>query len=181
MGRELRRVPPNWKHPVREHTTLNGTKGDLQPMYDEHFDDCFSEWLKEFDRYRNNSLTEFERKCYPNGLSEWLNDEGLPPDPKYYRPYVDADAIWFQIYETVSEGTPVTPPFETEKELIDYLVEKGDFWQQNRWRDGNTFMQPEPPGYSRASAEALVGGGYAPSFVMAGNKMMSGVEALGDT
>lgn len=63
--------------------------------------------------------------------------EGAPPDPEYYRPiFAEGEATWYQVYETVSEGTPVTPPFATKQELIDYLVEYGDFWDQHRGEGG---------------------------------------------
>lgn len=32
----------------------------------------------------------------------------------------------WQVWETVSEGSPVTPVFVTSTELVDYLVEGGD-------------------------------------------------------
>ena len=178
MGRELRLVPPNWEHPRKGRNPEYGREGDYQPMFDENIDDAMNSWLENFDRIRSGELTDLERKYYPNGLQDWLQDEGMPPDPAYYRPYTDEEATWFQIYQTVSEGTPVTPPFETEKELVDYLVTKGDFWQQKRWQDGNTFMQPNPPGYSKEAAEHLVGGGYAPTFVVSGGNVESGAEAL---
>ena len=44
----------------------------------------------------------------------------------------DKEATWFQAWETVTEGTPVTPPFATTDELVDYLVTRGDFWDQER-------------------------------------------------
>jgi hypothetical protein len=34
----------------------------------------------------------------------------------------DKEATWFQAWETVTEGTPVTPPFATTDELVDYLA-----------------------------------------------------------
>lgn len=49
-----------------------------------------------------------------------------PPDPDRHRPAFGAEATWYQVYETVTEGTPVTPPFETLAELVDWLVEKGE-------------------------------------------------------
>ena len=75
----------------------------------------------------------------------------------------------YQMYETVSEGTPVTPVFETEDELVDYLVNVGTFWNQK---------------YSREAAEAFVKTGWAPSFVMlraesGAMKFADGVTAAG--
>lgn len=61
----------------------------------------------------------------------------MPPEREYYRSWKDEDATWFQVWETVSEGTPVTPPFATKEELIDYLVANGDFWDQKRRQEQN--------------------------------------------
>jgi hypothetical protein len=127
MEREIRRVPPNWKHP--SHKNVGSM---LQPMYDQHFDDVFADWLADFDRIRAGDLTELERELYPRGLADWLNDGGLPPDSAYYRPWKDDEATWYQVWETESEGTPITPPFATREELVEYLVNHGDFSQDAR-------------------------------------------------
>jgi hypothetical protein len=154
MGREVRRVPPNWEHPQAKTDGWRHTKG-YQPMYDQRFEDRFAEWLAEFDRIRAGNLTEIERECYPTGLAEWLSDDGVAPDPAYYRPWTDEEATWFQVWETVSEGTPVTPPFATKAELVDYLATNGDFWDQKRG-DGS---------WSRDSAERFVKDEWAPSMI----------------
>ena len=61
----------------------------------------------------------------------------------------------YQLWETVSEGSPITPVFETKEELVDYLVKYGDSWDQKR---GNG-------GWSREVASKFVGVGWAPSLV----------------
>lgn len=183
MGREIRMVPPSWDHPQRDpHKNPYGHKG-YQPMYDEHLDEKMQEWLTDFDRIRSGNLSDLERECYPRGLADWLNDEGVPPDPAYYRPWRDGEATWFQVWETVSEGTPVTPPFATKEELVEYLVAHGDFWQQDRWARGDKFMQPEPPGYSReAAAKFVMGSGWAPSMIIVqgpgGTRIAQGIDTV---
>jgi hypothetical protein len=149
VGREIRRVPPNWQHPKDD-------RGQYLPMHDEHFADRFAKWLADFDRIRRGELEDWERECYAsdNPLAEWLLDEGSPLDPSVYRPYRDEDdRSWWQVYETVSEGTPVTPAFATKAELVDYLVDHGD-----RWGEGRK--------YPRARAEAFVEQGFASSMTM---------------
>lgn len=146
-------VPPNWKHPRDE-------RGNLKPMYNENFHDKFADWLAEFDRIRDDALSADERDVYAGEgkipLAEWLNDEGSPPDPSTYRPWRDEEATWFQVWETVSEGTPVTPPFATRAELVDYLVAGGDDWDRKRGRGG----------YTRAQAEAFAEQGWVHSMIM---------------
>lgn len=119
MGREIRKVPPNWSPPKRDPEQYPYRDG-YQPTYNQHFEDALDEWVKDFDRVRRGELDEFEAEHYA-GLGDWIQDY-QPPDKRYYRQYRDEDATWFQVYETVSAGTPVTPAFETKEELVQYLA-----------------------------------------------------------
>ena len=149
MGREIRRVVPNWEHPKKEHSD------QYQPLYDRSFEEACKEWVKGFESWLDGTHPDFKEYGDKYTYWEW---EGEPPDRKYYRPHwADEDATWYQLYETVSEGTPVSPPFETKKELVDYLVENGDFWCQTR-------IDERPP--TREQATRLVEGGWAPSMMM---------------
>ncbi len=69
----------------------------------------------------------------------------------------------WQVWETVSEGSPITPVFATGEELVDYLVNVGA-WNQR---------------YSRQAAEAFVfGSGWVPSAVgVPGVGLVSNIEA----
>lgn len=179
MGREIRRVPPNWESPVTKDAY---GRDRIQPMYCQTFDEVAADWLETFDRMRAGNLTDFERECYPHGVLEWANDE-TPPDPKYYRSWSDDEATWYQVWETVSEGTPVSPAFETQDELIEYLAKHGDFWDQKRCHEPDWERlwggKPGVSGWGRQRAERFVmGPGWAPSFVVQGGKVMSGVEAV---
>ena len=102
MGREIRRVPPGWEHPKRH----NQWGYDFAPLYDKSYEEAQAAW-EEARRTFNRTDYTFE---------EW---EGDAPDPSYYRPAWDEDTrTAFQIYETVSEGTPVSPVFESEEDLV---------------------------------------------------------------
>jgi hypothetical protein len=82
---------------------------------------------------------------------EWENIE--PPEGEAY-----------QLWETVSEGSPVSPPFAEPRELALWL----ECWHS----DGiykHTAEQWE---------EFIRGPGWSPSMVSDGNKLMSGVEAM---
>jgi hypothetical protein len=68
---------------------------------------------------------------------------------------MDEDATWFQMYETVTEGTPCTPPFATKSELVDYLVSYGEM-------HGTEYERR----YSRESAQAFVEDEWAPSMIL---------------
>lgn len=71
-----------------------------------------------------------EPKYAPDSpLTAFVEWHGEAPDPEYYRPRWTADeATHYQLYETVSEGTPLSPPFASKAELVEYLVERGDGW-----------------------------------------------------
>lgn len=151
MGREIRKVPPNWDHPKSMRSY--GREG-FQPMYDERFEDAAAKWKADYAAWEAG-----EKLKHPNGdgsLMEFWEWDGGPPDREYYRPWTDAEATWLQVWETVSEGTPVSPPFATPEELIDYLAEHGDFWDQKRG-DGP---------WKRANAERFVKSGWAPSLIV---------------
>lgn len=147
MGREIRMVPPNWEHPKDE-------SGRCHPMFDEEFLTAAREWLDACISWGNGThprlIKEPElREKYP---FYWQYDSN-PPNEEYYLPHSSEAKTWFQVYETVSEGTPVTPPFATKEELIDYLVKIGDDWDSQRGSGG----------WSRKNAESFVNKGWAPS------------------
>ena len=142
MERELRMVPPNWQHPKYTHdiapsSHLVGEYIDLREGYEEDWE-------------------EFAKAIETKGLAEAIEDHGGGPLKELYVDYQGQAPTWYQIYETVSEGTPVTPPFATKEELITYLTKNGDFWDQKRGHGA----------YSRQAAENLVNGGYAPSGII---------------
>jgi len=70
----------------------------------------------------------------------------------------------WQVWETVSEGSPVTPVFATAEALIDHLAQYGIDWDQKRG----------DPGWGRKSAEAFVRSEWAPSAAVIGNQFVTG-------
>lgn len=155
MGREVRMVPPNWEHP--KESIANHLKRTMEecykPMYDRTYDVEAKKWTKNCVLWsKGKHLDQPQDEKY---YWEW---EGPPPNKEYYVPYDGKDATWFQLYETVSEGTPVSPPFKTKNELVDYLVEHGDFWDEKRGEHSYS---------NRKSTEKFIhSSGWAPSFVM---------------
>ena len=99
MGhREVRPVPVGWEHP-----TEPGTYSDGKPRY-------MPLHSREHLRY---SLKFYEDN--PQYASEW---EYNPAD---YMPEIpEGTPLGYQLYETTSEGTPVSPVFATLEELAAY-------------------------------------------------------------
>mgnify|MGYP001168790658 CR=1 FL=1 len=173
MGREIRRVPPNWDHPISKDEYGRERR---QPMYDSTYAAARTEWLEELRKWEASEDHDRDKHRREDGSAYdyWEWNSG-PPDRAYYRPWSDDEATWFQLWETVSEGTPVSPPFETLDELAQYLAEHGDEWDQKRCTDsescrlfGLTFGKP---GWGKERAEAFCKDGWAPSMMMDGKKI----------
>jgi hypothetical protein len=165
MGRELVKVPANWDHPK---TMRRWGQVDYQPMFHASFSERLGEWQE--------AKAKWERGEYPDYASEesklmsFEEWEGEEPNKDDYVPFEPSDCTWYQVWETVSEGTPVTPPFATKEELVEYLVANGDFWDQHR-KDGP---------WSRQSATNFVmGDGWVPSLMVANGQVMTSREIAG--
>jgi hypothetical protein len=181
MGREIRRVPPNWEHPtVKKYNPWSHREEEnFQPLYNEPYGPAMARWIEEhqlWERGEHPAQKDGSGKEY-RYYAQW---GGGPPDVEYYRPdWKQEEMTWWQVYETVSEGTPVTPPFATREELVEYLVANGDYWDQKRRKEGRSLMPCEP--WTRKQAESFVfGAGWAPSLIVTGGRVMSGVEAMAD-
>lgn len=143
MGREIRRVPPDWKHPEK-------SPSNPQPLYDEEYQEACKRWYSAAAQW------------VPDEFCKWYHEYENVPDERLYRheAWTPEEATAYCLYETVSEGTPVSPVFATVEELIDYLVTQGDFWGQKRGEK-----------YNRKSAESLVRHGSCPSMTFGGGKL----------
>lgn len=141
MGREIRRVPPNWEHPT-------DSKGHYVALFDRTYAEAVAEWEAE--------RLEFEQAPEPGySFEEW---NGRAPNPSYYRPEWKEEPTHYQIYETVSEGTPTSPVFASLKVMRAWLIHKG---------------------YSVKAATKFVEGGWAPSFVIVNGKSSGlGIHSL---
>lgn len=178
MGREIRRVPLDWKHPTyrdvgKECEYRYCKEGYIcvadrfHPMFNRLFDDEMEKWYEEWRLWKKGKHPD--QKTFPDRANmtyaEW---NGGPPDPAYYRQrkWAEGEATHYQMYEDVSEGTPVSPIFASLQELEDWLVEDGD-WPPAHW--------PQGP-MSREAARAFCGTGWACSAVITGDgKVFTGV------
>lgn len=162
MGREIRRVPLNWKHPKKEPDDLHYREGsdNYQPLYDRGYNQEAKEWMAGLLRWEAGDRTTDDTEY--NYFWEY---EGWPPDKKYYRPdWTEEQMNGYCLYETVSEGTPVSPVFDTLYGLAEYLAGNGDFWDQKRGHGG----------WGIARAKAFCETGWAPSFVSTSNGIFEG-------
>jgi len=164
MGREVRRVPPNWEHP---RYVAGQYKGEYRPCYDEDYDTAARNWMEGFKQWQEGK--------YPHQLEGYYWDcEGMPPEEETYRPAFTEEPIWYQLYETVSEGTPVSPSFATLEELARYLSENGDFGYQYGQQKGWSYNDHKP---TYEQALAMVKSGWAPSIVVVDGRILNPYEA----
>jgi len=120
MGREIRQVPPNWEHPRNK-------CGHYKPMLDQ----TYARRIFEHIWY---DLPYYLK--HPRYIKEWFEEW---PNKEVSRPRWQQKPTHFQIYETVSEGTPVSPVFATEKEIVEWLITQGhsrhasEEFVKNKW------------------------------------------------
>lgn len=151
MGREIRRVPKDWEHPKR-------MGGRYTPLSQGDYVADAREWLKDCISWADGTHDLLQKDPTLKADAEfWWDFECTPPAKDNYMPtWPESKKTCYQIYENVSEGTPVSPVFETSEELINWLLGQG---------------------FSEAAARKFLEFGYAPSFVVQNGRMMTGIEA----
>ena len=169
MGREVRRVPADWKHP-------EGKQGYV-PIEEGDFESDLKNWKEEYDKWNEGYMKDWDNKTHKdvwvkrtgNALTdayyEWF---GKRPEKEDYMPqWTEEEATHYQMYETVSEGTPISPVMASPEELARWLTDN----------DANA------SGRMTASYEGwlrVCKGGYACSAVFIDGKFQSGVEGMKD-
>lgn len=139
MGREVRRVPKDWRHPKDE-------RGNYIPMH-EHFP------------YNAEEVEEGLRDGWLKGESPYY---GVPVMPQW----PDSERTHLMMYENTTEGTPLSPAFETPEELA-------------RWLADNNVSAMGYSGASYKSWLSMCRRGWAPTGIsINGGPIVSGVEGL---
>lgn len=159
MGREVRRVPADWQHPINPET------GRHKPLFD---GGCFADQLREWNdgnaKWSNGefpSYTDDESKLLT--YSEYSGDK--PKSCDYMPAWPDEQRTHYMMYEDTTEGTPISPAFETPEELARWLVD-------------NNASAFAGQGASYEGWLRVANGGFAPGMVIVGNVMTSGVDGL---
>jgi hypothetical protein len=153
MSREVRRVPPDWQHPKQE--KWNYQIGDTEMRY-----------VPLHDGYES-VLAEFADSIRTHGLKAAIEYfAGGPLQDDYMPDWPEAERTHYQMYESTSEGTPISPVFPTPELLAQWLVDN----------NASAFAT------NTASYESwlrVANGGYAPSAVKnPGEDWTSGVAGI---
>ncbi len=156
MGREVRRVPPDWQHPEQDNPRDRRGESpvplfagrNFKPIFElkQPFAEVLAEWqrgLKLWLRGEHPTQIEYrdrgDRESYMRPTrrryEEW--DAGPAPLESDYMPYWPPEQrTHWQMYECTTEGTPISPVFATPEKLARWLAENAE-----AWGDGGTYEE----------------------------------------
>jgi hypothetical protein len=143
MGREVRRVPLLWQHPTDK-------LGEYIPLLE-----GYTETAREF--------TQMFHEAGLQAVAEYF--ESVPDRDKYMPEWTVEECNGYCMYENTSEGTPISPVFESKEALATWLYENkasafgGETATYEQWLK-------------------ICERGYATSTMFVDGKLMSGVVHL---
>ncbi len=155
MGREVRRVPKDWEH-------IGGA------LYGGSYAAEALRWDIEAEQWERGFVSNYDGTWEPKEdrtctFEQW---NGRRPVASDYMPdWPASERTHYQMYETCSEGTPISPVMETPEELARWLADN----------DASAFGNMTAT-YEQWLATCLRGS--APSAMVTGTAMESGVAAL---
>jgi hypothetical protein len=110
MGREVRRVPPDWKHPKNKalYDTYRTRRIELEQWKNGFITDHRGGFVKKPSRYEGQPAHVYygssNRRLF---MPDWEPEE----------------CTHLQMYETTTEGTPISPVMATPEELARWLAD----------------------------------------------------------
>ncbi len=165
MGREVRRVPADWQHPIDPST------GEHKPLYDgKDYERLVREWSEGAAKWDEGLRMNYNGGWQPIGdiaaktYEEW--DGERPASENYMPNWPPEQRTHLMMYEDTSEGTPISPAFATPEELA-------------RWLDDTNASAFGNDGASYEAWLRIARGGWAPSMVFTPEAgLQNGVSAL---
>ena len=121
MGRQIRRVPEDWDHPWQN--------GRFIPLLRGSFDEECDDWYSQARDWQDGGHKALAENPGLKQIYRWYHEyAGSPPEDRadYMEHFLDGrECTHWQLYEDVSEGTPVSPVFATREELIGWIRGSG--------------------------------------------------------
>lgn len=169
MSREVRRIPASWIHPTYE---FGCRKGEYRPLRSEKFEDDLDFWKKYQKQWCAGLVFSYSKNSWiertPDKGEDYEEEYGPEPSRSDYMPTWTEEASHFQMYETTSEGTPISPVLESPEALARWLVADGASAFANQTASYEAWLR-------------VAQGGFAPSLVgTMGREMTSGIAAFVD-
>jgi len=143
MGREVRMVAKDWQHPKRDN-------GSYVPL----LGGSYSADEKEFLKIANEK-----------GLQEAVDYMECPAKENYMPDWTENEATYYMMYEDTSEGTPISPAFETPEELAQWLTDHNASAFAGQTATYESWLR-------------VANGGFACSAVLHHGVIENGVDAL---
>lgn len=141
MAYEIRKVPAQWQHPKDENGEYVGLFESSRFKRDtQRWDEENDMWSKGMRSDGRNQYVAIEPKYQHMSYVQWTQQR---PVPEHYMPqWRNEERTHFQVYEDVTEGTPVSPVFDKAIDLLNWVIEanakegqdpaaEADFWK--RW------------------------------------------------
>lgn len=161
MGREVRMVPPDWKHPKKGGRYIPLHQGWSRMLEERR------QWSLGFKRdYKTDAFVPHD-KDDDYTVDEYFGE--MPSRDEYMPEWPPEVATHYMMYEDTTEGTPISPAFATPEELA-------------RWLADTNASAFGGMGASYEGWLSTIKRGHAVGMVMTlgpeGSSMQSGVEAF---
>jgi hypothetical protein len=172
MSREVRMVPPNWQHPTEWRKNWSG-KAVLQfrPLFGGDYAARVARWDEKATQWEKGFVDDWKGGWRPKTDDEmtggsYAECNGERPLEEDYMPIFEpGSATHLMMYETTTEGSPISPAFATPEELAQWLA---DNKASAFGGDGATYEQ----------WLSVCRGGWAPSAVIVNGVITSGVAGV---
>ncbi|MFP5041640.1 hypothetical protein [Parasediminibacterium sp. JCM 36343] len=147
----LRKVPSNWEHPKNDKGShiplLDGSYAEYSKGFDERKEMWNKGFQEDWDIVGTKQIPRYVPKASENegiAFEEWDGEKRLP---EAYRPdWPLGEQTHFQMYEDVTEGTPISPVFEKVEDLASWLCQElGDGrypYPASKWLEILTSQHP---------------------------------------
>lgn len=176
MSREVRMVPSDWQHPTTwgKDWKTGAPQLRFRQLFDGNYAQRASEWDEEAAMWEKGLVRDWQTKGWrpktndeAGSFVEWSGDR--PCEEDYMPTFQAGTATHLMMYETTSEGTPISPAFATPEELA-------------RWLADNNASAFGGEGATYEQWLRVCRGGWAPSAVIRDDGVMtSGVAGLPDS
>lgn len=163
MGRELRMTPKNWEHPRNGNGDYIALlSGDYKKLFKE-YKEGLNQWQKGYRDDFDGGLQLKEADEQDMSYKEWAGERPYKVD--YMPQWKDEEKTHFQMYETCTEGTPISPVMDTPEGLA--------LWLEDNKASSFGSMTATYDQWLSA-----INSGYTPSAVLENGVLKSGVEGL---
>ncbi len=179
MGREVRQIPKDWQHPKGKVSWSN--EPEHIPLFD-GYDAALSEWeetKKEWDTEIRKSeeymfSAMLKHKADGGTFEDWHGEKPrlyseFPEIGSYVPDWPSKERTHYQMYETTSEGSPISPVMESPEALARWLTDHEASSLADRTATYEQWLR-------------ICGGGHAPTMIGTikdeKREIQSGVEGV---